>query len=564
MNQKGSDDRRRGLAGSLWRLADLVQAHEGRRSFRAKAYRKVVWSLDELSVDLSDVAETMLRVKGIGPGVVRLIDEYRSTGRLVELDRLAALYPAQAGTLRRLPRMTPAMLRQLKADLGVDTEADIYAAIDVGEIDSIRGLGPATAERWRLILGSSKWTTAMPAFHASVLAGDVARHLGRHLRSEVHVAGSVRRTEEWVEQLDLVAVASDSGPASDFLDTTAIARRSARIGPNLARLQLHAGLPANVHITSPAFLGSALIRATGPAEHADALLLGWEGDAPDETLVYRAAGLPPIPAPARHLPPEIATAVVRRSDLRGDLHLHTDWSPDGRLTLAELCEKTATLGYEYILITDHAVGLRFGGLDARALDLQSQAIESARSWYPELRIFQGAELNIDADGCLDLEEDALSRLDFAVAAIHSNFDLDRNRQTSRLVTAMGHPRVRVLAHLTGRRIGIRPAIEIDFEAVVREAVARGVALEINGHRDRLDLSSSHVRKAAAAGARFAANSDAHRPGELENVENAIAILQTAGVSPDSVVNTWPVGRFARWATGELPVDLGDSGAVDSR
>ena len=162
-------------------------------------------------------------------------------------------------------------------------------------------------------------------------------------------------------------------------------------------------------------------------------------------------------------------------------------------------------------------------------------------------MLQGAELNIERDGSLDIDDEALSRLDFAVAGLHSHFDLERPEQTARVLTAVSHPAVRVLAHPTGRRIGNRPAIDVDFDAVIAAAVENNVALEVNGHRDRLDLSPEHAALAVAAGAYLAANSDAHRIDEMGNIANAVATMQRAGVAPPSVVNTLPVGEFREWA-----------------
>jgi DNA polymerase (family 10) len=171
-------------------------------------------------------------------------------------------------------------------------------------------------------------------------------------------------------------------------------------------------------------------------------------------------------------------------------------------------------------------------------------------------VLHGAELNIDRDGGLDIGDEGLALLDLAVAGLHSHFDLGREEQTARVLTAMRHPVVRILAHPTGRRIGIRPAVDLDVEAVIAAAVDHGVALEVNGHRDRLDLSADHATAALSAGAMLAANSDAHRMGELGNVANSVGTLQRAGVPPASVVNTLPVARFWDWISGEARFPTG--------
>ena len=216
------------------------------------------------------------------------------------------------------------------------------------------------------------------------------------------------------------------------------------------------------------------------------------------------------------------------------------------MTIESILQIATERGHEYVLITDHTRGLRFGGLTETDLVIQSERIEALRPSFPDLVVFHGAELNIERDGTLDIADEALAHLDFAVAGVHSHFGLGEREQTARVITALGNPKVRILAHPFGRRIGIRPPLDIDMERVVEEAVSRRVALESNGHRDRLDLPAEWLRRAVGLGAVFAANSDAHRVPEMANIANAVATLQRAGVPPDRVVNTRTVELLRAW------------------
>jgi DNA polymerase (family X) len=270
-------------------------------------------------------------------------------------------------------------------------------------------------------------------------------------------------------------------------------------------------------------------------------------DGLSESEIYKRNGRLWVPPAARALDTQIAESVILNSQIKGDLHLHTDLSPDGRMSLSEIAAEATDREYEYILITDHTTGLRFGGLDGAGLDRQRGMIEQAREGFPDLLVLHGAELNIDRDGTLDIDDEALSRLDFAVAGVHSYFDLDRFEQTARVLKALGHPVVRVLAHPTGRRIGNRPALDLDIDAVIDAAIENQVALEVNGHRDRLDLSAGLAAMAVTAGAVLAANSDSHRIGEMSNVTNSVTTMQRAGIAASSVVNTMSVGAFREWA-----------------
>jgi DNA polymerase (family 10) len=232
------------------------------------------------------------------------------------------------------------------------------------------------------------------------------------------------------------------------------------------------------------------------------------------------------------------------------------------MSLEEILMTAVDRGYEYVLITDHTIGLRFGGIDAAGLRSQAIEIEEMRSRFPDLVVLHGAELNIGRDGTLDIDDETLGLLDLAVAGLHSYFDLEPVEQTSRIVRAMSHPVVRVLAHPTGRRIGKRPAVDLDIEAIIEAAVEHDVALEVNGHRDRLDLSAPLIEKALAVGAVLAANSDAHRIGEMGNVANSVGTMQRAGVSAGSVVNCWPADRFVAWVTGS-PKEVSGTGTMGS-
>lgn len=536
----------RGFAELLWRLADLVQAAERSRSFRAKAYRRAIWALDGLSgIDVND--DELMATVGIGPGVTALFNEYRSTGSVSQLVLLEEAYPRDSARLRRLPRMSPTMLRDLKA-IGVETNSDLRQAIASDAAATIRGAGPHTLRLWLRVLELSPGPAWMPAHQAWVVATSLASHIGRYTNHDMRLAGPVRRVEEWADRVDLVVATERPEEVSSFLDETAVLRAVVEWSEKRIVAETHSGTRVETHISTSRSVGTTLFQATGPADHVAEV--GSVGEHPSEDEVYRASGLPWIPPPARVLPIVAATGVVSLSDIKGDLHLHSESSPDGRMSLETIVASAAQRGYAYILITDHTAGLRFGGLDAGDLARQALKIDELRSLHPDVEILHGAELNIGPDGSLDIPPQGLARLDFAVAGVHSHFGLSRAEQTNRVISALSHPVVRILAHPFGRRIGIRPCLDIDMSRVVETAVERGVALETNGHRDRLDLPADWIGEAARLGAWFAANSDAHRLDEMANVKNAVATLQRAGVGSDRVLNALPHGDLLAWASDQ--------------
>lgn len=508
-----------------------------------------MWSLDHLPTELTAGAEEMEAVEGIGPGIVRLIEEFRSRGTLDELERLDDQYPADVAAIARLPRITPGRLRDLRG-LGVDTVADLLAALDTGAISTVEGVGPATVDRWAALLALPPAPGAVPAHRGAVAASRLRHHLLDHLSGdEVRVAGAVRRLDEWVGRIDLVVVTDDPARLVHFLEDSAVAASSA-VEPGWAiDLVTHDRIPVAVRISDREAAGTALLRWTGPDSHVEELGLTDEIPYPTEEAAYGAVARPWIPPPARSLeavPPELLGV----DDVAGDLHCHSDWSPDGHMALEGIAEAALQRGYEYLVITDHTIGLRFGGLDAQALGEQRRLIEQVRRQFPDLRLLHGAEVNIDRDGVPDLDDETLGWLDFVVAGCHSHFDLPRPQQTARLIAAVRHPDVDVLAHPTGRRLGIRPGFDVDLSPVFDAAAEAGTALEVNGHRDRLDLSASNAAAAAAAGVMLAADSDAHRYPELDNMRVAVGAMQRAGVTRHQVVNALPLDGFLAWVDGE--------------
>lgn len=485
------DDRRRRLARGLWDLADLEAASSARRSFRSRAYREAVWSLDALAPDLSDPPERMLSVPGIGKGLVAIIEEFRATGEVQRLEALRAVLPAESATLRLLPRMNPTKLRWLKAELGVDTVGDLQAVLDMGEVAEMPGVGPATVALWTDRIEREISLPGIPISRAVSFANRLISHVERHVPgTRMELGGAVERLEDRVHQIDLMT--EDDSPG-DFLEGSALTEEMSDSG-------------------------SRFITPGG------------------EVVIHPAATVPVEPAGSS---PAVA-------GLRGDLHRHSDWSSDGHDSIESIVEGSVARRLEYVAITDHAADLAFGGLSADDLARQRALIVELSGTHPDLLLLQGAELNIGRDGSLDYDAPVLERLDFRLAAVHSFFDLDEPEQTRRVLTAILNPLVHVIGHLTGRRIGVRPPIRLDLPAIFEAAAETSTALEVNGHLDRLDLPAEHVRQAASMGVLFAANSDAHRHREWDNLANSVTILRRAGVSPEQVVNTWGVDRFLDW------------------
>jgi DNA polymerase (family 10) len=320
-------------------------------------------------------------------------------------------------------------------------------------------------------------------------------------------------------------------------------------------------------------LGAALLYFTGSKSHniklrQRALAQGWtlneyalselEGGkvvaGETEEDIYRALGLPWIPPVLREDTGEIEAAEAGELPQglpvpRGDFHVHTTVSGDGRSTLEEMVAVARERGYTVMAITEHAEGT-LSGVGREALVEQRKAIKAMREKIgDELLLLQGVELNIGAKGELDYDAEFRRGLDFCIASVHSHFELDRAAQTARIVRAMEDPSVRMIGHLSARMIGARPPIELDLPAVFEAAEKTNTALEVNGALPRLDLSVDALRAAKGKNVTFVVTSDAHHTRELSLIDYAVKNCERAWLDPSRVANTWPAERFRAWAGG---------------
>jgi DNA polymerase (family 10) len=298
------------------------------------------------------------------------------------------------------------------------------------------------------------------------------------------------------------------------------------------------GVPVELVVAEPAALGTALVRATGSAEYVAALEPLPE--APDEPAVYAALGIPWCPpelreAPLRGAPPTL----VEPGDVRGDLHCHSTWS-DGRASVEEMARAALERGHEYLAICDHtpAVGA-VRGLTADDVRRQAEEIAAAGEALAPFRVLRGIECDILPDGRLDLPDDVLAELDWVQASVHGGQRMPRAEMTRRVEEALRHPAVRCLSHPTGRLIGRRPENAVDLDRVYEVALEYGVALEVNGLPDRLDLSGGHVRDALRAGVRIVCSTDSHSTRGLENLVYSVHTARRGGATAADVLNTQP-------------------------
>jgi len=273
-----------------------------------------------------------------------------------------------------------------------------------------------------------------------------------------------------------------------------------------------------------------------------------------EAEIYAALDMSFVPPPMREGTGEVNAAgdhalpqLVQRSDIRGDLHYHTDRSGDGRSTVEEMVAEAAAQGYDYLAITDHGVDLAINGSTAEEMLEHREHIAEVATSYPDMTLLWGCELNIDGDGGLDYDADFRALFDYTVASVHSHFDQSVAKQTDRLIAAIADPTVHSIGHLTGRYIGRRPGIELDYDAVIDALLHYDVALEVNGALQRLDAASDVVRKAVDREVKLVINTDSHHTSELGRMEYGILTAQRGWAPRDLVINTWERERFLDWS-----------------
>jgi DNA polymerase (family X) len=559
-------------------LSELTVLDEGsRNAFRVRAYENAMDAISSYPGDLRALSEKELTtIGGIGPSTAKKIREFFEQGRVAKLEDLRQKYPADFVALSRIPSLGPKTMLRLKSELGVRNLDDLRAALEGRKLRDLRGLGAKTEERLRKALdrgGVGGKEARRPIAEALPIARELVAALDSLPAVEqVRYCGSLRRFRETVADLDIVVASGEPASVRDHFLTLPAVREVLGSGETKTSVLTATGLQVDLRVVQPRQFGAACQYFTGSKAHniklrQRALDRGWllneygllhaksaaVIESESEDAIYRALDLEPIAPPLREDRGEIEAASrgelpppVRLPDLRGDLHVHTSLSGDGKSTLEEIVAAAAERGYAYLAVTDHGEDLAFNGVSRERLGEQRFQIESLRARYPAMALLQGAELNIGRDGGLDYDEAFRRGLDWCVAGVHSDFELDRAQQTRRVLAAMEDPTVHAIAHLTGRRIGRRAGIELDIDAVLQKAVETGTAIEINAALGRLDASAEVLMQARGLDVTFVVSTDAHHTRELERMEGGAAQATRGWVQPSRIANTWPRERFLEW------------------
>jgi len=551
-------------------MADMLDI-QGANYHRIMAYRRAAENIAALGRPLEEAWREgqLTSLPGIGSTLASKIDELMRTGELEAYRDLQSEIPQGVVAMLHISGVGPKSAARFWKELGITTVAALEHAAQAGRLRNLHGFGAKSEQNvldgialFRRHTGRTRLGTAWPLAQ-KILA--VLREVPGVVQAAP--AGSLRRMRETVGDLDLLVASRDPQPVMNRFTRIPEVEEVILSGPTKTSIRTQEGFQIDLRVLEPARWGTALQYFTGSQAHnirlrGLALDHGLSlseyafkredaGTEPEEILcaseeeVYAAVGLPLIPPELREDRGEIKAALQGRlpnlialDDLKGDFQFHTTAS-DGRSSLLEMAKSALASGLSYALITDHTHGLGVtGGLTVERLREQRKEIEAVNEQLAgRFRVLAGIEVEVHSDGSLDLPDDTLAELDLVVAAVHTGLRQDREQITGRMVAAIRHPHVDIIAHPTGRLIGEREGADLDMEAVFHAAAETGIALEINANPARLDLKDVHVRRAIELGVKLVISSDAHTVGAFADLRFGVATARRGWATAGDILNT---------------------------
>jgi DNA polymerase (family 10) len=575
------------IARVLNEFADLLELKVENR-FRIRSYRKTAQMLQGLSQPVAQLIEQgkdLTELPGVGDSMAEHIMEIVNTGTLKALSELRKEFPASTSQLLQLQGLGPKRTKQLHDKLNIGSIKELEQAIAAGKLARLPGFGEKSIEKLRRAIETFQHR---PKRFLLRDADQLVRPLIDYLREgedieKLEVAGSYRRRMETVGDIDILVASEKPEPVMQRFQTYPEVERVIAAGTTRGTVILRSGLQVDLRILPQRCYGAALHYFTGSKAHNIAVrTLGVErglriseygifrvpkgkkaeevgieegeriGGATEED-VFRSVDLDWISPELREDRGEIQAAqkhklpdMIALDDIRGDLHMHSRWT-DGNSTILEMVRACKERGYQYCAITDHSKAVRVaGGLSAEGFKRQREEIEQARAKVRGITVFTGCEVDILPDGSLDLPDDLLDKLDVVVAAVHSKMDMAQGDMTKRVLKALAHPAVNILAHPTGRLINQREPFAIDLEEIFHAAKENDVAVELNAQPDRLDLNDLHVFRAREIGVKIVINTDAHSAEQLHFIRYGIDQARRGWLEKRQVLNAMAQPQLENW------------------
>ena len=563
-------------------MATLLEM-KGDTVFKIRAYQRAARTIDQLSFPLEQAVRDqadLKKIPGIGKAISEKIQELLQTGQVAAYEKLLAELPEGVLNLMDIPGIGPKTAMLLSQELKVVTVAELEQAIQAGRLAALPRMGQKTADNILRSIQSLRTKDSRTPIGEALKA---AEQTVAALRQEcphidlLYPAGSLRRWEETIGDIDLVGTAGHPEEVGNALVSLSTVQEVLVHGPKKSSVVLEPGIQVDLRIGEPEAFGAMLQYFSGSQQHNIRLrdyanrmglslneygITNLESGAvesfADEASFYARLGLPYIPPELRLGMDELEAArsgrlpgLVEEAHLRGDLHLHSDWS-DGRDPIEVMIEAAASQGYEYMALTDHSAGLGVAnGLSNERLSRQIELLRSMQERY-SITILCGSEVDIRADGGLDYPDDLLAQLDVVVASVHSAMGQDQDTMTQRIVRAMQHPSVTIIGHASTRLLGRRQPVQFDIEALLHAARETGTALEINASPERLDLKDTHAYRARELGVPLAINTDSHNHLSLGQRRFGVGVARRAWCEPRHILNTLPRQQFLEYIRTPKP------------
>ncbi len=561
------------LADLFEKMADILE-FKGENPFKISAYRKASRIIGDLTQDIEEISEQgeLKNIPGIGEGMAQKIVEYLKTGKISKFEEVRKGVSDELIAIMDIPGMGPKTLSMLHKEKGISNLTQLEKALENGSLMGLFGIGEKKIEnikRGIQLLKQSKGRMNLGA------AFPIAKRIVEILRQKtgskkIEWAGSLRRMKENIGDIDILATGPDKEKIVQAFTHLPEVREVLASGETKASVIVEGGTQIDLRVVEEDSYGAALQYFTGSKGHnihlrgiakAKGIKINEYGvfkrakkvGGKAEEDVYRSLEMDWIEPELREDRGEIEAAqngrlpkLVQESEIKGDLHVHSKWS-DGTSSIEEIARAAQKRGYRYVAICDHSKSLKIAhGLDESRLMKQIEEIDRVNEKLEGFQILKGTEVDILADGKIDLPEKILEKLDIAVAAIHSGFKQDKGKMTKRIIRALENPYIHILAHPSGRLLGARDPYEVEIEEVMEAAKKYGKALEINAYSERLDLDDIHCRKAKEMGIRVAIGTDSHHLDQLWMVSLGVAVARRGWLETKDVLNTLSLKEILKW------------------
>ncbi len=562
----------RELAKIFYEIANFLAMDEV--PFKPYAYEKAALTIETIENDIEEIYQkggkkALEELSGVGRNIAAHIAEYLETGKIKYYEDLKKRTPINFEEIGAVEGLGPRRAKILYQKLGVKNLKDLERAANSHKIALLFGFGEKTEKN---ILEGIKF---LKRSKGRFLLGEIlpkAKEVYEKLKTikgveRVDYCGSLRRMKETIGDVDFLVIARNPSRVMDsFVSTPGVIKIWGK-GTTKASVRTKEGFDMDIRVVPKKSYGAALQYFTGSKEHNIATRLVAMGKglklseyglfrgpkmiaSVTEEDVYRALGMPWVPPELREDRGEVEAALAQKipeiigyREIRGDLHTHSNWA-GGKNSIKEMAEAAIKMGYDYVGIADHTKFLRIEhGLNEKQLERRNKEIDKLNKKYTSFKILKGCEANILKDGSIDIKDEALQKLDYVIAGIHSSMKMDRQKMTERMIKAMKNPHVDIISHPTGRILKKRDEYQIDFDKILGAARATNTVLELNAWPERLDLNDQNVRKAKEAQVKIVINTDAHRKSQLGLMEFGIAQARRGWAEKKDVINCWPLKKM---------------------